>query len=65
MGIGSICPGGASGLAGLLILVAGLILLVEGGMRTPPLLALGAGLLFFPLLLVLAAAFDLPFVTFS
>lgn len=55
----------ASGLSGLVILVTGLILLVEGGMRTLPLLALGAGLLFLPLLLVLAAAFDLLFLPLS
>lgn len=52
----------ASGLSGLVILIVGLILLVEGGIPTLPLLALGAGLLFFPLLLVLAAAFDMLFL---
>lgn len=52
----------ASGLSGLVIGIAGLILLVEGAVPTLPLLALGAALLLFPLVLVLVSALDLLFL---
>ncbi len=54
-----------AGLSGLVIEITGLILLVEGGVPTVPLLALGAALLLFPLGLVIASALDLLFISSS
>jgi hypothetical protein len=51
-----------SGLSGLVIGIAGLILLVEGGIPTLPILALGAALVIFPVALVLLSALDLLFL---
>lgn len=55
----------ASGLSGLVIGIAGLILLVEGGIPTLPILALGAALVIFPVALVLLSALDLLFLRLS
>jgi len=48
-----------AGLAGLLIGIAGMLLLVEGGLPTLPVLVLGAALLLLPVVLVPLAALDL------
>ena len=53
-----------AGLAGLLIGIAGLILLVEGGLPTLPALILGATLVLLPIVLVPLAALDLLYVGF-
>lgn len=52
----------ASGLSGLMIGIAALILLVEGGMPTLPVMILAAALLLFPFVLVVASALDLLFL---
>lgn len=49
----------SAGLVGLLIGIAGLILLVEGGIPTLPALVLGAALILLPVVLVPLAALDL------
>ncbi|HET7874248.1 MAG TPA: hypothetical protein VFN71_01885 [Methylomirabilota bacterium] len=51
-----------SGVAGLGLFLVALIVLVEGGVLSLPLLSLGAALLLFPLVLVVASALDIVFV---
>jgi hypothetical protein len=48
----------AAGLSGLVIIIVALILLVEGGVPTLPLLSAGAALVLFPILLVVLSALD-------
>lgn len=53
------------GLAGLVIGITGLILLVEAGLPTLPILAVAAALLVLPLVLVVAAGLDILFLRLS
>lgn len=53
----------AAGLSGLIITIVALILLVEAGIPTLPLLAAGAVLVLFPLVLVVASAVDVLLLT--